>query len=368
MSSPPRIAIVGATGAVGRELLRLLEEASHPASRVSAWASPTSAGTHLSFAGTPLVVGALGQGAFEKADVVVFATPAAVARRWAPAALDSGALVVDTSSAHRRVDGVPLVVPEVNGTLLARPGTRLVANPNCASILLTVALEPIRRALGLRHVVVSTYQAVSGAGAHGMRELQEQTRAVLDGRVVPPDVFPHPCAFNVFPHESAVDPSTGRNGEEEKLVVESRRILQDPLLSIVPTCVRVPVLRSHCLSVTVETERAASLADLRALLAAADGVYLHADQAEDPTALAAAGKQSVHVGRVRAFPGREGARGAGETARTFALWIAGDQLRKGAAGNALQIVEALVGRARLRSSAAESEHVGAETSSRASAV
>ena len=354
-----RIGVVGARGVVGRELLRLLEQAGVPAERIACFARDPQPGDVVVLGPRSLPLAALSDADWQALDLVFFAAPSEVASRWAPRAVEAGALVVDASSAFRKDERVPLVVPEVNGAELAsRPS--LVASPNCATSLLTVALEPLRRAFGLERVVVSTYQAVSGAGLEGMRALERDARQLLGLPLVSEEVvgeaaerpgssfsteggagtvFPEPCAFNVFPHEADEDPRTGHSGEEQKIIDEARRLWGLPHLAVLPTCVRVPVLRAHCLAVTVTCERSASRDEVLERLRGAPGLDLFPSGGErgHPTALKAARRNAVLVGRVRAFPD------SGErAARTFSLWIAGDQLRKGAAWNALQLGEALV--------------------------
>jgi aspartate-semialdehyde dehydrogenase len=324
----PRIAIIGATGAVGREALAILAQRHVSPERIVALGSTRSAGTSIPYLGTQLSVHELRDDAIPECDLALFCADADTALRFAPRFAEHGSLVVDNSSAFRTDPSVPLVVPEINGHLLdADPPPRIVANPNCSTIMLLVALEPIRRALGVRAVTVSTYQAVSGAGAAGVDELLAHTRAAASGQTAPTSVFPEPCALNVFPHESPLDPVTGFNGEERKMIAESRRIWSDPTLSVLPTCVRVPVLRAHAQSVVVDLETPASRAELEAVLSGAPGVRL----VDNPTPLKATGRDDVLVGRVRLDPDSEG--------RRAMLWLCADQLRKGAALNTIQIAD-----------------------------
>ena len=350
-NEPPLIGIVGATGAVGLELLSLLAERGHPAGRVLATASPKSRGERLAYgAGETLVVESADAATLARADVVILASSADVARCLAPKLLKQGCLVVDNSSAFRGDPAAALVVPEVNGHELA-PSSRLVANPNCSTILLLVALEPLRRRFGLEKVVVSTYQAASGAGLPAMKELRDQTGEVLAGAAPKPGVFPEPCAFNVFPHESPIDPETGLNEEEQKIIQESRRIWNGGGAQVVPTCARVPVERSHCQSVTVTLRDRGLEGDVRSAIEGAPGVKLVDDRASGlaPTSLRAAGANEILVGRLRRAPGEPiEPLEPGGGSRTYCLWLAGDQLRKGAALNALQIADELL---RLRTQA-----------------
>ncbi len=331
--SLPLVAVVGATGAVGREALAILAGRGHPADRVIALASARSAGQRLAYGDTEVEVVALGEG-FPKCDAALFCASAEIARSHARLAVDAGALVVDNSSAFRMDPAVPLVVPEINGHTIG--GARLIANPNCSTIILLTALNPLRERFGVERVVVSTYQAVSGAGIEAVEELKAQARAVLDGEPAECRVFPRQCAFNVFSHESAVDPATGLNGEEAKMIAESRRIWGGNF-ELIPTCVRVPVVRAHTQSAVVTLGRDATEAAVLEALATGAGLRVVEDRArnEFPTPLAATGGDDVLVGRVRRF---------GE--KTFGVLIAGDQLRKGAAQNAIQVMDLVLSQPR----------------------
>jgi aspartate-semialdehyde dehydrogenase len=342
------VAIIGATGAVGREMLTTLEQRAFPVGRVRLFASPRSAGAVIPFRGQSLAVEALTEDSFDGVDLALFSAGAATARRFAPIAAAAGATVVDNSSAFRMDPAVPLLIPDVNpgaAALAARQPTpgRIYAVPNCSAIILLVALTPLRSAFGIDRIVVSTYQAASGAGARAMRELTDQTRAFLEGRPVEPGlgrggVFHEPYAFNLFSHNAPVDPATGLNGEEQKIIAESRRIWNDPALRIAPTCVRVPVLRAHTESVNVTLRTPATEREVREALAAAPGVRVVDDRAANqfPTPLKAAGGDEVLVGRIRPDPSQP--QDAGRTTG-FDLLIAGDQLRVGAALTAVRIAE-----------------------------
>ncbi len=329
-----RVAIVGATGAVGQEFLAVLAARRFPLRELLLFASPRSAGQQLVFAGERLPVQALRPGAFAGVDLALFSAGGAIAREWAPQAVAAGAVVVDNSSAFRLEADVPLVVPEVNAGALRGVGRGIVANPNCSTILLVLALAPLHRAAGLRSVVVSTYQAASGAGQQAMLELRTQLRAVLAGDDAPPaTALPQPLAFNVFPQVD-VFAADGYTREEDKLLLETRKILGLPSLRVDATCVRVPVERCHCESVAVELERELPAPDARALFARCAGLELvdEPEQRRYPMPLAQAGRDAVAIGRVRA--GRALPNG-------LTFWLAGDQLRKGAALNAVQIAELL---------------------------
>lgn len=328
----PLVAVVGATGAVGREALAILAARGHPAARVIALASSRSAGEVIAYGDGGVTVQALGD-TFPACDAALFCASAEIARASAPAAVAAGAVVVDNSSAYRMDPGVPLVVPEINPHTLG--DARLIANPNCSTIILLTALTPIRRAFGIADITVSTYQAVSGAGIEAVHELHAQTRTVLDGGSPEPRVFPEACAFNVFSHESPLDPATGLNGEESKMIAESRRIWDEPALDLRPTCVRVPVVRAHTQSAMVTLMRPANEDGIRDALASAPGVELLDDRANNrfPTPLGATGRDAVLAGRVRCF-----------SPTRCAVLIAGDQLRKGAALNAVQIMDLALAR------------------------
>ena len=328
-----RIALVGAFGLVGREALGILEGRGVPLDNVRAFGSLRSAGTQLPYAGDELTIVETDEQSLEGCDIVLFCSDDKTARSFAPIAVDHGARVVDNSSACRLIPDVPLVVPEVNGEQLDS-GPSVVANPNCSTIILLMAIEPFRRAFGVSSAVVSTYQAASGAGRTALEELRSQTADVLSGRRPEPTAFPVPCAFNVFPHESPVDVDTGLNVEESKMIAEARKILAMPQLDIAPTCIRVPVERCHSQSVVLELERPATHGAVAEVAGAFPGVAFNAD----PTALITprdiAGTDLVSISRARLS--RDG--------RRLSLWVCGDQLRKGAALNAIQIAERLAHR------------------------
>ncbi len=329
MCDSPLIAVVGATGAVGREALSILADRGHPADRILALASVRSAGQSAPYGSGSVPVMPLADG-FPSCDAALFCASAEVARRHIPAAVAAGAVVVDNSSAFRLDPAVPLVIPEVNGEAIG--SARLIANPNCSTIILLMALNPIRQRFDISRIVVSTYQAVSGAGLEAIDELRTQTRAALDGNHVEPRLFPEPCAFNVFSHESPLDPQTGRNAEESKMIAESRRIWDDATLTLLPTCVRVPVFRAHTQSVLLTLSSPASEANLRDCISRAAGLRLLDDRRSNrfPTPLEASGGDDVLVGRLRAFSPTD-----------FGLLVAGDQLRTGAALNAIRILDHL---------------------------
>jgi aspartate-semialdehyde dehydrogenase len=345
------LAIVGATGAVSREALAILDAAPEddPLAQldVRLLGSPRSAGQTLTCRGRDISVELFTPDSFAGVDFAVFAAGGAVSRDMAPAAAEAGCVVIDNSSAFRMDESTPLVVPEINADLLTDVAIgrgSILANPNCSTILAAVALYPIARALGIERAVISTYQAVSGAGGPAMRELLAQTKAVLEGESARGRIFKEPCAFNLFSHDSAIDPESGRNVEEEKMLREIDKIFASADEPVVPprlscTCVRVPVLRAHSESINLTLRRAAGERELREVLAVAPGVRLRDDRANNdfPTPRKAEGGDEVLVGRLRPDPSQDEGRG-------YDLFLSGDQLRKGAALNALQIARRLLER------------------------
>lgn len=347
MRPDPFIAVVGATGAVGRECLAIMEQRRFPHGAVRLLASARSAGSRIPYRGREHRVEELGERSFEGVDLAFFAAGSDTARAFAPRAVEAGAVVIDKSSAHRAVPSVPLVIPEVNPETLApvrdKPG--IVAVPNCSTIVMLVPLEPVRRAFGIERIVVSTYQAASGAGAAAMAELEQQTRDVIAGRPAQPKVFKEPCAFNVFSHDSGVDPATGSNGEEAKMASEARRIWADPNLRVSATCVRVGVLRGHSESINITLRKPATERAFREALRAGRSIRIEDDRAANrfPTPLKATGGDDVLVGRVRPDESQDAAgTGQDRAFRGFNLFVSGDQLRIGAALTAVKIAEALL--------------------------
>lgn len=332
----PVVAIVGATGAVGVELLTCLERRDFPLTRLKLLASARSAGREFMFRGQRIEVEELTEASFEGVDVALFSAGSGISKAFAPAAVRAGTLVVDNSSAFRMLEEVPLVVPEVNAPAM-NGHAGIIANPNCVAAITTVALAPLVAAHGVRRLSIATYQAASGGGAAMMEELQLSTAAWLRGDDYEPRVLPHPYAFNLFSHNAEMDPETGYNGEETKVVAETRRILGRADLPIGITCIRVPVLRAHAMAITVEFDHPVTVAEARALLAAAPGVRLVDDRAANrfPMPCEATGRDEVLVGRIRPDMGDP-------SGRSLALFVVGDQLLKGAALNAVQIAEALL--------------------------
>ena len=328
-----RVAVAGATGAVGREMLAILAERKFPAAEVIALASERSEGQSVPFTGVELKVGRLGHNSFEGVHLALFSAGAPRALEFAPSAVKAGAIVVDNSSAFRMNPEVPLVVPEVNaGALSAHKG--IIANPNCSTIQMVVALKPLYDRAGIRRIVVSTYQAVSGAGQSAVDDLRAQVEAVGRSETPRAAAMPHPVAFNCLP-QIDVFLEGGDTKEERKMVDETRKILAAPDLPISATCVRVPVYYAHSEAVNVVTERALSPEEARDLLSAAPGVEVIDDPGSlaYPMALSASGRDPVYVGRIRRDASAENA---------LNMWIVADNLRKGAALNAVQIAETLI--------------------------
>jgi len=333
----PVVAIAGATGAVGVELMQCLEQRKFPLAELRLLASARSVGKKMKFRGVDVAVQELTDASLQGVDIALFSAGGAQSKRFAPAAVKAGAVVVDNSSAFRMDPNTPLVVPEINAGELAKHHG-IIANPNCVAIVAATPLWPLHQARRIKRIVMSTYQAASGAGAAAMEELSESTRAYLEGRAFTPKVLPHPYAFNVFSHNTRVDPETGYNEEETKVMQECRKIFGVPDLRVTATCVRVPVLRAHCIAMNVEFEAPLSPAEARAILSKAPGVRV-VDELERnyfPMPVDASGKDEVLVGRIRKDV-------SDPTGATLSLFVAGDQLRKGAALNAVQIAERLLG-------------------------
>jgi aspartate-semialdehyde dehydrogenase len=342
---PPSIAVVGATGAVGTEMLRILAERELPLASLRLVASARSAGRRIPFAGEELEVVEISGGAFDGIDVALFDTPDEVALEWVPRANAAGAVCVDNSAAWRMDDAVPLVIPEINPDAAASH-RGIVANPNCTAITLLMPLAPLHRAAGCRRVIASSYQSVSGAGVAGVDDLYEQTEKLLperdavrrgrvEGLVPPGRAFAHPIAFNVIPAVGSFDEG-GNTSEERRVADETRKILDAPI-DVFSTCVRVPTVAGHGVAAWAAFERPLSVEQARRALSSADGVVLDDDPAAGryPTVLASAGKDKAIVGRLRADPASDNA---------LAFFSTCDNLRKGAAFNAVQICELLVAR------------------------
>ena len=335
MPRQPVVAVAGVTGAVGREMLAVLEQRAFPASRVVALASARSAGKRVPFAGGELVVEEMSGASFRGVDIALFSAGAGVSKQFREAVTDAGCVMIDNSSAFRMDADVPLVVPEVNADDLAWHAG-VVANPNCSTIQMVVVLDVLRSLAPIRRVVVSTYQAASGAGQAAMDELYSQTGDFLAGRELVPGAFAHRIAFNCIP-QIDVFLDDGSTKEEWKMVVETKKIMGDESIEVAATCVRVPVLRCHSESLAVEFGGPVSVADARAALDSARGVTVFDDPVEKiyPMPALLEGTDDCYVGRLRADTTVE---------HGLQMWVVADQLRKGAALNAVQIAEALLGR------------------------
>jgi aspartate-semialdehyde dehydrogenase len=341
-----RVGVLGATGAVGSTILEVLAERGFPAGEVVPFASERSAGKEVAFGGTTLECRPLAAETIADLDLVLSSAGGEVSAEWAPRLVEAGAVVVDNTSYWRMHDDVPLVVAEVNPEALGSH-RGIIANPNCSTMQMVVALAPIHRAVGIERIVVSTYQSVSGTGRRAIAELNEQAHAVLhDADPPPPSVYNHPIAFNVLPQVERFRDGDDYTTEERKMMAETRKILgaDEDELGISATCVRVPVIAGHSESINVQTREELAPTDARELLAAAPGVVVVDSPSEGlyPLASEAAGRDEVMVGRIRRDPSH---------GRSLNLWVVADNLRKGAATNAVQLAELLVERELIRPAA-----------------
>lgn len=330
-----RVAVVGATGAVGNLMVQVLEERSFPVAELKLLASARSVGKTLQFKGKSVAVEELREDSFEGVEVALFSAGGSVSRKFGPIAAESGCIVIDNSSAFRMDPKVPLVVPEVNPeAVIPRPG--IIANPNCSTIQMVVALKPIYDAVGIRRIVVTTFQAVSGTGKRAIEELRQQVVDLSRGTDITRQIYPHQIAFNCFPHIGAFL-ENGFTEEEMKMVNETRKIFSDPNIAVCATTVRVPVYYGHSESVNIETRRPISVADVRDLLSKAEGVVVEDDPAHAgyPLPIHAAGRDETFVGRIRQDTSVENG---------LVMWVVADNIRKGAATNAVQIAELLMAR------------------------
>lgn len=341
MSKSVRVAILGATGAVGTELLELLETRNFPVEQLKLLASPRSAGKKLTFQGKSLTVEAVNEDSFKDIDLVLASAGGSSSKAWAKTIVASGAVMIDNSSAFRMDSTVPLVVPEINPEA-AEKHQGIIANPNCTTILLGVAVYPLHQIQPIRRMVISTYQSASGAGAMAMEEVKHQAKAILAGEPVKAEILPYPLAFNLFPHNSPLTES-GYCEEELKMINETRKIFNDPTIRLTATCVRVPVLRAHSEAVNLEFDSPFAVSQAREILSQVAGVKLveNWDANYFPMPIDATGKDEVLVGRIR----QDLSHPCG-----LELWLCGDQIRKGAALNAIQIAELLVQKNLLRPS------------------
>ena len=329
------LAIAGVTGAVGQEFLQILEERDFPYDRLKMLASSRSAGKKIKFKSKEYVVEELTKNSFSRIDIALFSAGASRSKEFAPAAVEAGTVVVDNSSAFRMDPDVPLVIPEINPQAIAEH-KGIIANPNCSTIIGIVPVWPLHKANPVKRMVVSTYQASSGAGQSAMLELENQTREVLAGKKPTCKAFKYQIAFNVFSHDSALGPN-GYNLEEIKMVNETRKIFDCAEIAITCTCIRIPVFRAHCESINLEFTEAITPDQVRDLLSTAPGVSVLDDRENNrfPMPIDASGKDDIFVGRIRQDESVPENRGIN-------IWVAGDQLRKGAALNAVQIAEKLV--------------------------
>jgi len=336
MSSSPNVAVVGATGAVGVEFLQCLEERNFPMSELRLLASARSKGKKMKFKGTDIVIQELTPESFKGIDIALFSAGGSISRELCPVAAKAGAIAVDNSSAFRMDPNVPLVIPEINPDAIAKH-KGIIANPNCSTIIAITPLWPIHKKNRIKRLIASTYQAASGAGAAAMEELRASTEAYIKGETYKNTVLPHPYAFNLFSHNSKIDPANGYNEEEMKMVKETRKIFGDNDIRISATCVRVPVLRAHCEALTIECERPITPKDVHEILSDAPGVKIVDDPVKNyfPMPKDASGQGDILVGRIRQDI-------SDPTGHSISMFVAGDQLLKGAALNAVQIAEKLV--------------------------
>jgi len=327
------IAILGATGAVGQTMLRVLEERNFPVDEIRLLASERSAGKELEFMGIKYRVEPVSPEAFEGIDIALFSAGGSRSKQWAPVAVEKGAVVIDNSSAFRMDDDVPLVVPEVNPEDV-KWHKGIIANPNCSTIQMVVALNPIHKAKKIKRVIVATYQAVSGAGATAIKDLEEETKAYFEGKYYYPEALPNHIAFNVIPHID-VFLENDYTKEEMKMFNETRKIMHAPDIRVSATCARVPVFYGHSEAVTIETEEPVTPEEARQLLKEAPGVIVEDDPSNNvyPMPIEVAGRDEVFVGRIRKDLAFENG---------LSIWVVADNLRKGAATNAVQIAELLV--------------------------
>jgi aspartate-semialdehyde dehydrogenase len=328
-----RVAVLGATGAVGTELLDLLSERNFPLADLKLLASPRSAGARLQFAGESLTVEAVGDRAFDNIDLVLASAGGSISKAWADKIVAAGAVMIDNSSAFRMRPDVPLVIPEVNPGAAAQH-SGIIANPNCTTILMAIAVYPLHQVQPIRRIVASTYQSASGAGARAMEEVKTQAQAILNGEPAQPEIFPYPLAFNLFPHNTPIN-EQGYCEEEMKMVNETRKIFGTPDLRVTATCIRVPVLRAHSEAINLEFDSPFAVTQAREILSQAPGVKLVEDWQANyfPMPSEASGQDDVLVGRIRQDI---------SSPNCLELWLSGDQIRKGAALNAVQIAELLI--------------------------
>ncbi|MGY6529234.1 MAG: aspartate-semialdehyde dehydrogenase [Cyanobacterium sp.] len=333
MSNNIRVAILGATGAVGTEIINLLIERNFPLSGLKLLASSRSAGKTIAFKDQSLTIEEVTENSFDDVDIVLASAGGSTSKKWARAIVDAGAVMIDNSSAFRMDDNVPLVVPEINPQD-AQKHQGIIANPNCTTILMGVAIYPLHLIQPIKRIIVSTYQSASGAGAMAMEEVKNQAQAILDGQTPKPEILPYPLAFNLFPHNSPILDNHYCE-EEMKMVNETRKIFGDSGIRISATCIRVPVLRAHSEAINLEFEQPFAVDEAKKAIGEAEGVTLVDDWANNyfPMPMDATGKDDVLVGRIRQDI---------SSSNNIELWLCGDQIRKGAALNAVQIAELLM--------------------------
>lgn len=344
MNLPPNIAIVGVTGAVGQELLKLINERNFKFDSLKPLASKRSAGKKLEFQGKTYVIEELTEVSFEGIDITFFSAGGSISKKYAPIA-GKKSIVIDNSSAFRMAEGIPLIIPEVNPhhlTWLDKLESKIIANPNCSTILMNLVVYPLHKISPVERVVVSTYQASSGAGLQAMKELEQQTKEYSEGKrgsKLTQDIFGRQYIFNLFSHNSVINLETGYNEEEIKMVKETKKIFDDNSIQITATCVRVPILRAHCESINLTFRGSLSESNAREIVSKAPGVSVADNREENrfPEPLMASGKDDIFVGRIRADISQSPGKG-------IEMFIAGDQIRKGAALNAIQIAELLIQR------------------------
>jgi aspartate-semialdehyde dehydrogenase len=336
MSPLPVVAVVGATGAVGVEFLACLEQRNFPMKKLKLLASARSAGKTMTFKGQPITVEELTESSFKGIDIALFSAGGSISKKFCPIAAQAGAVAIDNSSAFRMDPTVPLIIPEINPEAV-KQHKGIIANPNCSTIIAITPLWPIHKQNKIKRFIAATYQAASGAGAAAMEELRESTRAYLEGREYKNTVLPHPYAFNLFSHNTKIDPTTGYNEEETKMIKETKKIFGDNDIRISATCVRVPILRAHSEALTVECERPITPDEVRAILSKAPGVKIVDDIEKNymPMPKDASGQDDILCGRIRTDI-------SDPTGKSFCMFVAGDQLLKGAALNAVQIAELLL--------------------------
>lgn len=330
------VAIVGATGAVGREIMKILETRKFPLTNLKLLASTNSAGDYLWFKDEAIEVEELRASSFEGVDIALFSAGGSISEKYAPIAVSAGSTVIDNSSAFRMNPDVPLVVPEINSKAIFRTDSGIIANPNCSTIIMNLAIAPLYKKYGIERVVVSTYQAASGAGAAAMNELEQQCRDWCLGVPIIQEIFKKQYIWNLFSHNSPIDSVSGYNEEEIKMVTETKKIFGDPKIGVAATCVRVPVLRAHCESINVTLKKPyESIEEVRQLISEFPGLSVKDEREsnEHPEPLMASGQDDCFVGRIRAD--------ISQPEIGIEMFVAGDQIRKGAALNAIQIAEAL---------------------------